>query len=120
MSTAVIRILIALAFVAAGVLHLVHHALFEAIVPPHMGDPAFDVEVSGFAEILGGFGLLLPGVRTLASVGLFALLVAVWPANWYMAIEAHRFHSIAPAWVLWARVPLQLLFMLVVIRVGRN
>jgi uncharacterized membrane protein len=34
-------------------------------------------------------------------------LLAVWPANWYMAIVAGRYAAVAPAWLLWARVPLQ-------------
>lgn len=84
-----------------------------------MGDPAFDVAISGIAEIAGAIGLLIPATRSFAAAGLFALLVAVWPANWYMALQAHRFAAIAPAWILWLRLPLQLLFMAIVVKVGK-
>ena len=45
----------------------------------------------------------------LLPIGLIVLLVAVWPANIYMAIAADHFTTVAPAWVIWLRVPLQLL-----------
>ena len=39
---------------------------------------------SGFAEILLGTALLIPAYRRLASYGITALLVAVFPANIYL------------------------------------
>lgn len=101
--------LVALAalFVGAGVLHLARPRLFEAIVPPALPRPRLLVYVSGVAEIAGGLGLLVPGAREWAGWGLVALLVAVFPANVHMAREAARFRRLAPAWVLWARLPLQ-------------
>jgi uncharacterized membrane protein len=67
------------------------------------------VRVSGFFEILGGVGLLIPQTRRAAAWGLVALLFAVFPANLYTAtnpIQAGTV-SIAP-WVRWARLPLQI------------
>jgi uncharacterized membrane protein len=58
--------------------------------------------------LAGGIGLLVPATRNAAGIGLIALLVAVWPANWYMALTAHDFAAVAPAWLLWLRVPIQL------------
>jgi uncharacterized membrane protein len=66
--------------------------------------------VSGAFEILGGLGLLIPQIRWAAKWGLIALLVAVFPANIYMAtnpVDAGT-ASIAPV-LLWGRLPLQLL-----------
>ena len=60
----------------------------------------------GAAEILGGVGLLVPAVRVWAGVGLILLLLAVFPANLFMAQEAEQFRWV-PAWALWARLPLQ-------------
>ena len=63
--------------------------------------------------MLGGAGLLMPAelfgfpVRRVAAWGLVALLVAVMPANIYMATDHERFASL-PVWALWARLPLQL------------
>ncbi len=95
-------------FIAAGTIHFARPAIYRAIVPPAFGDAGTIVAISGAAEIAGGIGLLIPATRRPAAIGLLALLAAVWPANWYMAMTADRFASLAPAWVLWARVPLQL------------
>jgi uncharacterized membrane protein len=65
---------------------------------------------SGGVETLGGVGLLVPRARRDAAWGLVALLIAVFPANIYMAwnpIEAGA-ASIPPA-LLWLRLPFQLL-----------
>ncbi len=101
-------VLLAVAFVGAGVLHLVKPQMFEAIVPPSLPAPRLLVLVSGVAEVLGGIGLLVPAVRPWAGWGLAALLVAVFPANLYMARESERFRRLAPRWLLLARLPLQL------------
>jgi uncharacterized membrane protein len=98
----------ALLFLTSGVLHIVRPALFRSIVPPQFGHTDALVTISGVAEITGGLGLLIQATRNAAGIGLIALLVAVWPANWYMALAANRFASVAPAWVIWLRVPLQI------------
>ena len=104
---AVSLVLLAAAFVGAGVLHLVRPQFFEAIVPPALPSPRALVLISGVAEILGGIGLLVPALRPWAGWGLAALLVAVFPANLYMAQEWERFRAV-PRWALMARLPLQL------------
>ena len=101
------RGLLAVVFIGAGILHFVKTGTYVAIVPPQLPDPILLVQVSGVAEILGGIGLLLPQTRKAAAWGIVALLVAVLPANIHMAMDRAHFASI-PAWVLWARVPLQL------------
>ena len=94
-------------FLTSGISHFVWPGLYMAIVPPQLGHAALLVAISGVAEVAGGVGLLVPVTRRAAAVGLIALLLSVWPANWYMALAAERFASVAPAWVLWLRVPLQ-------------
>ena len=98
---------LAAAFVGAGVMHFVRPRVFEAIVPPSLPAPRALVLVSGAAEIAGGVGLLVGPLRWAAGVGLVLLLVAVFPANLYMARQPERFRGLAPAWALWARLPLQ-------------
>ena len=79
-------------------------------IPFHL--PA--IRVSGVFEILGGIGLLtpLPLIQTLTGWGLLLLLLAVFPANIYMATAQVQIpgHPL-PAWVAWARLPLQPLLM---------
>ncbi len=100
-----------LLFVAAGTLHFVRPAAYAQIMPPGIGHEAQLVALSGAAEIAGGLGLLIPRTRRAAGYGLIALLLAVWPANIYMAVDARKFAAVAPAWALWARVPLQIALM---------
>jgi len=108
---------LALLFVGAGLLHFIHPETFERIVPPVLPAPRLLVLLSGAAEVAGGLGLLLPTTRRWAGWGLLALLVAVFPANVYMVGLADTLHI--PAWVLWARLPLQPLLMWAVWRAAQ-
>ncbi len=94
-------------FIVAGALHFKNPAMYEQIVPPYLPAHAELVAVSGFFEILGGVGAAIPATRRSAGIGLLALLAAVFPANLYMATDAHEFATFAPAWALWARLPIQ-------------
>lgn len=103
-------VLIAVLFVVAGVLHLLKPAPYVRIVPPWLPAPALLVLISGLCEIAGGVGVLVPATRVLAGWGLVALLVAVFPANIQMLMDAHaRQASRAAQLALAARLPLQLL-----------
>jgi uncharacterized membrane protein len=106
-------------FIAAGAVHFIRPAMYEQIVPPQLGHAPELVAVSGVAEIAGGLGVMIPRTRRAAAWGLIVLLVAVWPANIYMAFEAGRFAAVAPALVLWIRVPLQLALIWWVARISR-
>jgi uncharacterized membrane protein len=98
----------ALFFVAAGSLHFLRPAPYLKIVPPSIPWPLAMVYISGVAEIAGGFGVLLPVFRRAAGWGLVALLIAVFPANVYMALDqVQATANPLPVWILWARLPLQ-------------
>jgi uncharacterized membrane protein len=105
-----LRVLLpALLFLTTGTLHFLRPSDYTSIVPPQFGHAALLVAISGVAELAGGIGLLIPATRNAAGIGLIVLLIAVWPANWYMALAANHFAAVAPAWVIWLRVPIQLL-----------
>jgi uncharacterized membrane protein len=94
--------------VAAGVNHFVSPADYVAIMPAALPAPLALVYVSGVAEVLGGLGLILPATRRLAAWGLVILFVAIFPANVNMAVNQLPLGSgRPPAWLLWARLPLQ-------------
>jgi uncharacterized membrane protein len=98
----------ALFFVAAGSLHFLRPEPYVKIVPPFIPLPLVMVYISGVAEIAGGVGILLPAVRRAAGWGLVALLIAVFPANVYMAMDhVQATANPLPVWLLWARLPLQ-------------
>jgi uncharacterized membrane protein len=103
------RILLAVLFLVAGSLHFVAPQVYLRIVPPYLPAPLALVYISGAAELLGGAGLLIPSMRRLAAWGLVALLVAVLPANIYMATAHLRAPGImGQSWAQWLRIPLQL------------
>ena len=89
----------------AGVNHFLRPQLYVSIMPPYMPWHLALVYVSGALEIVLGALLLVPATQTLAAWGLVALLVAVFPANLYMAQNAATF-GVAPVF-LWLRLPLQ-------------
>lgn len=78
------------AFLVSGVIHLVRPQVFEPIVPPMLPGKRQLVYASGVAELACAAGLLIPETRKSAGVASAALLVAVFPANVQMAMDAHR------------------------------
>lgn len=104
--------------IAVGVLHLVIPGWFVSIVPAALPAPLVLVVVSGIFEVLGGIGLLVPRTRRAASIGLVVLYVAVFPANINMVVHPALGHGV-PEWLLWARLPLQAVFIAWALLVGR-
>lgn len=98
---------IGIGFIAAGVAHFLHPDAYQRIVPPWLPAHAALVSVSGAFEILGGAGAMVPVTRRVAGVGLIALLVAVFPANVHMAANPQLYRDVAPAALLYLRLPLQ-------------
>jgi uncharacterized membrane protein len=95
-------------YIAAGSLHFIKPAPYLGIMPPYIPWHGAMVRVSGAFEILGGLGLLVPATRRAAAWGLVALLIAVFPANLYMAMHPVEAGAEAIAPVLrWGRLPLQ-------------
>ena len=104
-----LRPLVALSFIAVGVLHFTHASIFVGIMPPYLPWHLELVWISGIFEILGGTGILIPRVRRFSAWGLLALLVAVFPANLHMAFNEVFIDVPFPQnqLTLWLRLPLQ-------------
>ena len=96
-------------FINAGVLHFVNPDFYLSIMPPAFPLNTEAVYISGFFEVLGGVCVLIPRLRKIAGWGLVALLVAVYPANIYMAITPEAFPDIHVA-LLYVRLTFQFLF----------
>jgi uncharacterized membrane protein len=113
---AALRWSLALFMVVAGVMHFVAPTFYAQIVPPPL--PAtLIVALSGFAEIALGVGLAFEPTRRAAAWGTVALLVAVFPANVYMAVSGVQLTEL-PSWMSqpttaarYARLPVQLVFL---------
>jgi len=107
---AISRWVLAVAMVAVGVLHFVNPQPFLDIMPPWIPWHLAMVYISGFFEIAGGVGLLIPQTRRAAAWGLIALYIAVFPANIHMAVNDVPMNGEhLPAVALWGRLPLQFL-----------
>ncbi|MDF9746815.1 DoxX family protein [Natrinema salsiterrestre] len=100
------------AYVVAGALHFVVPELYVQIVPPILPAALALVYLSGLAEMAVGVGLLIPRTRRRAAWATVALLVAIFPANVYMAthgvvIEGAPGGGDPSDLVRWGRLPLQ-------------
>jgi uncharacterized membrane protein len=106
----------AAAYALAGFNHLVNPAFYVAIIPPGLPAPEWLNLISGLAEIVLGVALLEPRTRVFAAWGIIALLIAVFPANLYVATQNLGPPDFAPgtgnAALNLARLPMQLLFAL--------
>ncbi len=100
------RLVLALLFLGAGAMHFIATPMYVKIMPSYVPNPLLLVYISGFAEMLGGAGLLFPQVQRAAAWGLIALLIAVFPANVTMVTDHARFPQV-PLWAAWVRLPLQ-------------
>ena len=99
-------------FVFAGVMHFVATRAYERIVPPYLPRHREIVYASGVAEIAGGLATMHPATRRAGSAWSIATLIAVFPANVHMALNADRYEKDVPGGeaALWARLPVQALF----------
>ena len=102
-----LKYLLALGFTLAGFYHFINAAFYLKIMPPFLPAPLFLVYLSGVFEIVLGAMLLIPKFTRLAAWGLIALLIAVFPANIYMATNASLFREYSPT-ALYLRLPLQI------------
>lgn len=109
----------------SGVLHLVTPGPYERITPRWVGDRRRVVYVSGVAELACGGLLLAPRTRRAGGWLTAALLVAVFPANVQMVLDAGTEHQAAqvPPKVFramgLARLPLQVPLVARALRVAR-
>ena len=93
-------------FLLAGLMHFLRPRPYVAIVPDALPRKRDIVYASGVAEMAGGAGVLVPATRRAAGWWLIATLLAIFPANVNMAVNAERFR-VVPEPLLWARLPLQ-------------
>ncbi|MEL6262376.1 MAG: hypothetical protein AAFR12_15055 [Cyanobacteria bacterium J06626_6] len=106
----ILRGILAICMIVAGILHFVVPEPFIKIVPSILPAPGFLVYLSGAIEILLGIGLTTSdiAVRSLSAWGLIALFVAVYPANLNMAFNHIKLEEIPDSWWLHGpRLPFQ-------------
>ncbi len=82
----ILRILLAIFYFGAGVLHLMSPEGFLQITPSWVPFAPEVVAFTGIAEIAGAIGLLIPRSRRAAGMGLALYALCVWPANFNHAL----------------------------------
>lgn len=102
------RCLYGVLFIAAGANHFINPGFYLRMMPGYLPWHAELVALSGIAEIALGALLLVPRFQVAAAWGLIALLIAVFPANLNMALNAEQFSTVSPT-ALWLRLPVQAL-----------
>ena len=103
--------LMSISYVGVGVTHFTHSEFFLNIMPDYLPWHLELVYLSGAFEILLGLLIVFKNTRKLAGWGLIALLIAVFPANIYLAQsgEAQQALEISKEMAI-VRLPFQLLF----------
>ena len=102
-------IIMSILYIGVGIKHFTNPMWFIKIVPPILPFKLSLVYISGFFEILLGTMLLFPVTRYIAAWGLILLLIAVFPANIYLAQTNGTAMNTSPA-IAWGRLPFQTVF----------
>ena len=84
----VLRVVLALPLFVSGVGHFVRMETYASIVPPIFPEREFLVILTGIFELAGAIGLLLSRTTRMAATCLGVLMIAVFPANIYVANRA--------------------------------
>lgn len=100
------RVILIFAFTFSGFAHLFAAEMFLPLMPPIFPEPLNWIYVSGAMELIAALllALKIQGGPSLA----FITLLAVWPGNWWMAIEATAEGDIGAIVFTYLRLPLQI------------
>jgi uncharacterized membrane protein len=82
---------------------------FAALIPPPLPNDLWVIYLTGVLEIAGTINLLIARTRKFAGICLMLLLIALFPANMYAALNEIPLRGEDPT-PLWIRGPVQLLF----------
>jgi uncharacterized membrane protein len=76
-----------LPLVASGTLHLLAPSTFLPLLPPWVAERQLVIMLTGLPELAGAIGLFLPRTRRAAAAWLVVMMIAIFPANIYVAGE---------------------------------
>ena len=96
-------------YILNGLNHFFNADAYIAIMPAYLPWHSQLVALSGVAEIAVGAGVLIRATRVAAAWGIIALLIVIFPANLYVAMNGLPYVGDEPNVVLnWVRLPFQL------------
>ena len=101
--------LMGIGYIWVGVQHFIDTSFFLKIMPPSFPFHKESVYVSGVLEILFGSGVIIKKTRFYSSWGIILLLIAVYPANIYLAFseDAQKAIGVSSFFASWVRLPIQ-------------
>lgn len=99
------RILVG-AFLLSGLFHFLTPEVFLALMPPFLPEPTLLIYLSGALEIVCALGLIFS--QRWAPLATAAVLLAIWPANWWFAIDSIGSRELWEVVLAWLRLPLQI------------
>ena len=95
-------------FLLSGTVHLVNPGVFEALIPPFLGNESLWIMVSGVTEIIAALGILTK--QSWAPKFTVLILLIIWVGNWWYAINVT--FNLESSWFItlgsWLRLPLQI------------
>ena len=97
-------------YINVGIQHFTDPGWFLYIIPPYLRFIGLElVYISGFFEIFLGTLLLFSKYRKIAAYGIILLLIAVYPANIYLAFNEvpQKLIGVTSFMASWIRLPLQ-------------
>ena len=96
-------------YILNGLNHFFNADAYIAIMPAYLPWHSQLVVLSGVAEIAVGAGVLIPATRVTAAWGVILLLILIFPANLYVAMNGLPYLGDEPNTALnWVRLPFQL------------
>jgi uncharacterized membrane protein len=97
------RVILAVFYAGAGVMHLLYPANFLLIMPEIVPFPQAVVAVTGLCEIAGAVALFVPRLQRLAGAMLALYALCVFPANIRHALLGLDVGSLPSSW--WYHAP---------------
>lgn len=94
-------------YLIAGINHFINPVFYIKMIKDFLPFPKEIIYLSGFIEIVLGIAVCFSATRKFAAFGIVALLIAVFPANIYMALYPEKWHFSTS--MLYLRLPLQAL-----------
>ena len=110
-----LKVIVTLPLVISGSVHLVMPAVLAPMIPPVFPARTLLVVLSGLLELAGAAGLRLRRTQRSASLAIALLMVAVFPANIYVAgqtVHGLRMPSVA------VRLLMQIVYIVLVLMAG--
>ena len=95
-------------YILNGMNHFFNADAYIAIMPAYLPWHSQLVVLSGVAEIAVGVGVLIPSTRVTAAWAIILLLILIFPANLWVAMNGLPYVGDEPNTVLnWVRLPFQ-------------